>query len=221
MDKRAFKNSIYGGIAQMTRALANPHRLEIIDLLAQGEKTVETIAGEVGASVANVSQHLQVLKQARLVNIRKQGHYVYYTLSDPAIFLAWQSLRSLSIRQLPDVEKLVRDFRTDRDTLEGISIDELLRRLESEQIVLVDVRPTDEYRMGHIPQALSAPPDAWGMSFDHLPRTKEIIAYCRGPFCVYADEAVAHLKSKGYRAFRLEAGFPDWQAQGLPVAVLS
>lgn len=221
MDKRAFKNSIYAGIAQMTRALANPHRLEIIDLLAQGEKTVETIAGEVGASVANASQHLQVLKQARLVNIRKQGHYVYYALSDPAIFLAWQSLRSLSIRQLPDVEKLVRDFRTDRDTLEGISIDELLRRLESEQIVLVDVRPTDEYRMGHIPQALSAPPDAWGMSFDHLPRTKEIIAYCRGPFCVYADEAVAYLRGRSYRAFRLEAGFPDWQAQGLPVAVLS
>lgn len=203
MEKRTFKNSIYGGITQITKALASPQRLEIIDLLAQGEKTVETIAGEVGASVANASQHLQVLKQARLVITRKQGHFVYYALSDPAVFQAWQSLRSLSIRQLPEVEKLIGDFRNDRDTLEGISMDELLGRLESEQVLLVDVRPADEYRMGHIPRALSAPPDAWDEQFDHLPRTKEIIAYCRGPFCMYADEAVSRLKGMGFRAARL------------------
>lgn len=220
MEKRDFKEQVYGGIAQMTKALSNPHRLEIIELLAQGEKTVEAIAAEVSTSVANASQHLQVLKQARLVSVRKQGHYSYYGLFSPEVFNAWHALRSLSIRQLPDVQQVIRDFRTDQKTLEGISLTTLIRKLESNQIVLLDVRPTDEYRIGHIPHAISIPPGEWDEQLEKLPADKEVIAYCRGPFCVFADEAVARLKSMGYRATRLEEGFPDWKLRGLPVACL-
>lgn len=219
MEKREFKESVYGGIAQMTKALSNPHRLEIIDLLAQGEKTVEMIASEIGASIANASQHLQVLKNARLVLIRKRGHFSYYRLANPQVFEAWQALRSLSIRQMPQVERVVRDFRTEIDTLEAVSMEELIGKMEADQVVLLDVRPTEEYQLGHIPKAISVPPNEWDQHLQHIPRNKEVIAYCRGPFCVFADEAVAYLKNQGYRAIRLEEGFPDWKFRGLPVAV--
>ncbi|WP_247236790.1 metalloregulator ArsR/SmtB family transcription factor [Telluribacter sp. SYSU D00476] len=217
MEKREFKERVYGGIAQMTKALSNPHRLEIIELLAQGEKTVEVIAAEVRATVANASQHLQVLKQSRLVNTRKQGHYVYYRLSSPEVFQAWLALRTLSIRELPEVEKVVNDFRKEKNSLEGVSIEELIQKLQADEVIMLDVRPTEEYLLGHIPRAISVPPAEWEQQLLTLPSDKEIIAYCRGPFCVFADDAVALLKSKGYRATRLEAGFPDWKHQGLPV----
>ncbi|WP_345243710.1 metalloregulator ArsR/SmtB family transcription factor [Nibrella saemangeumensis] len=218
MEKRKFKESVYSGISQLTKALSNPHRLEIIDLLAQGEKTVEVIAEEIGQSVANASQHLQVLKQARLVSTRRQGHYIFYNLANPDVFSAWQSLRSLSIRQIPDVKQVLNDFRHERNSLEAISIDELTEKLASDDLILVDVRPAEEYRMGHIPQAISVPVDQWDVQLDTLPLHKEVIAYCRGPFCVFADEAVARLRGKGYRAIRLEEGFPDWKGRGLPIA---
>jgi rhodanese-related sulfurtransferase len=219
MEKRAFKAGVYGGIAQMTKALSNPHRLEVLDLLAQGEKTVEAIAEEINASVANASQHLQVLKQARLVSTRKQGHFVFYSLANPSVFQAWQALRALSIRQLPDVERVVQDFRTERNTLEEISIEELVGRLKADQVLLLDVRPTEEYQAGHIPKAVSIPPGNWEQHLKGLPQDKDVVAYCRGPFCVFADEAVSYLKSRGYRATRLEEGFPDWKLRGLPVAI--
>jgi rhodanese-related sulfurtransferase len=217
VEKREFKQQVYGGIGQLTKALANPHRLEIIDLLAQGEKMVEAIATEIDVSIANASQHLQVLKQARLVTIRKQGHYMFYTLANADVFAVWQALRGLSIRQLPDVEKVIRDYRTGQDALKGISLNVLIGKLERDEVILLDVRPAEEYRMGHIPNALSVPPGEWGQKLEGLPTGKEVIAYCRGPFCVFADEAVAYLKSKGYRAARLDEGFPDWKIRGLPV----
>ncbi|WP_020604927.1 ArsR/SmtB family transcription factor [Spirosoma spitsbergense] len=217
MEKREFKHEVYGGIGQLTKALANPHRLEIIDLLAQGEKMVEAIATEIDVSIANASQHLQVLKQARLVTIRKQGHYMFYTLANADVFAVWQALRGLSISQLPDVEKVIRDYRTGQGALKGISLNVLIGKLERDEVILLDVRPAEEYRMGHIPNALSVPPGEWGQKLEGLPTGEEVIAYCRGPFCVFADEAVAYLKSKGYRAARLDEGFPDWKIRGLPV----
>jgi rhodanese-related sulfurtransferase len=219
MEKRVFKAGVYGGIAQMTKALSNSHRLEVLDLLAQGEKTVEAIAEEINASVANASQHLQVLKQARLVSTRKQGHFVFYSLANPSVFQAWQALRALSIRQLPDVERVVQDFRTERNTLEEISIEELVGRLKADEVLLLDVRPAEEYQAGHIPKAVSIPPGNWEERLKGLPQDKDVVAYCRGPFCVFADEAVSYLKSRGYRATRLEEGFPDWKLRGLPVAI--
>jgi rhodanese-related sulfurtransferase len=218
MGKRAFKESVYGGIAQMTKALSNPHRLEIIDLLAQGEKTVEMIAREIGASIANASQHLQVLKNARLVLNRKHGHFNFYSLANPQVFGAWQALRTLSIGQMPEVAHVVRDFRTERDTLESISLEELIGKMASDEVVLLDVRPVDEYYLGHIPGAISIPPPEWEQ-LHAIPTHKEVVAYCRGPFCVFADEAVAYLKGQGYQAIRLAEGFPDWKLRGLPVAV--
>jgi rhodanese-related sulfurtransferase/DNA-binding transcriptional ArsR family regulator len=219
MEKRAFKEGVYSGIALMTKALSSPNRLEIIDLLAQGEKTVENISAEIGASVANTSQHLQVLKNARLVSTRKQGHFIYYNLANPSVFQAWQALRSLSIRQIPQVEKVINDFRQEKDTLAGVTMEQLVEKMKSDQLVLLDVRPAEEYALGHIPQAISVPPGEWESRLNTLPREKEIIAYCRGPFCVFADEAVAVLKSKGYQAIRLEEGFPDWKLRGLPVSL--
>lgn len=218
MDKRTFKDNVYGNIAQLSKAMANPHRLEIIDLLAQGEKTVEVISGETGLSVANASQHLQVLKKARLVLTRRQSQFIYYKLASLEVFNAWYGLRSLAMHQLPGVEKVISGFRAERGTLEGLSIDALLSRLDSKGIILLDVRPADEYQLGHIPQALTLPPDTWDTRMSSLPRQKEIIVYCRGPFCVYADEAVARLKTAGYHATRLNEGFPDWQRRGLPIA---
>jgi rhodanese-related sulfurtransferase len=203
----------------MTKALSNSHRLEVLDLLAQGEKTVEAIAGEINASVANASQHLQVLRQARLVSTRRQGHFVFYSLANPSVFQAWQALRALSIRQLPDVERVVQEFRTGRNTLEEISIEELVGRLKADEVLLLDVRPTEEYQAGHIPMAVSIPPGNWEERLQGLPQDKDVVAYCRGPFCVFADEAVSYLKSRGYRATRLEEGFPDWKLRGLPVAI--
>ncbi|WP_207509902.1 metalloregulator ArsR/SmtB family transcription factor [Telluribacter humicola] len=217
MEKREFKDRVYGGIAQMTKALSNPHRLEIIELLAQGEKTVEVIAAEIHASVANTSQHLQVLKQSKLLSTRKQGHYIYYRLSSPEVFQAWQALRTLSTRELPEVERVISDFRKEKDSLEGVSMEELIQKLQADEVILLDVRPTEEYLLGHIPKAISVPPGDWEQHLHTLPTEKEIIAYCRGPFCVFADDAVALLKSRGYRAIRLEVGFPDWKLLGLPV----
>ncbi|MDB5240668.1 MAG: metalloregulator ArsR/SmtB family transcription factor [Spirosoma sp.] len=202
----------------MTKAFCNPHRLEIMDLLAQGEKTVEVIAAEISASVANASQHLQVLKQAHLVTTRKQAHHIYYDLANADVFNTWYTLRSLSIRQMPQVKEVIRDFRHERDSLEAVSVDELYQRLHSDEVVLLDVRPTEEYQRGHIPHAISIPLEQWDSLLATLPRHKQIIAYCRGPFCVYSDEAVVQLKRKGYHAVRLEEGFPDWKKRGLPVA---
>jgi len=219
MGKRHFKEALYGSIALMTKALSNPHRLEIIDLLAQGEKTVEAVALEIGASIANASQHLQVLKQARLVSTRRQGHHIFYSLSNNEVFSAWYALRTLSIGQMPQVQQIINDFRSGRDSLEAITIEALQHRLNSDEVLLLDVRPAEEYRQGHIPKAVSVPVDQWDLLLDSFPQHKQIVAYCRGPFCVFADEAVARLKSKGYRAIRLEEGFPDWKSRGLPVAL--
>ena len=217
MEKRNFKDKVYSILADMIKAMANSHRLEIIDLLGQGEKTVEVIAMETDMSVANASQHLQVLKAARFVEIRREGNFVHYKLSHEEIYKSWHNMRELGLERMTEMGKVIKDFRHKRNSVEAIKIDELLIRIESKSIVLLDVRPVGEYKNGHIPKAINIPIEELSARLNKLSKTKEYIAYCRGPFCVYADEAVNMLINKGFKAKRLNEGFPDWKIRGLPV----
>jgi rhodanese-related sulfurtransferase len=219
MHKREFKNKVYEELAKITKALANPHRLEIIELLAQGEFSVEHIASQTSLSVANASQHLQVLKASQLVEITRQGNFIHYRLANTNVFKAWKALRELGVERIATIEKLVRDFRRSKFKFESMTIDELIKKIESGKITILDVRSEAEFNSGHIANAVSIPIDQLPKRLKELPRRNEIITYCRGPFCVYADEAVALLNKAGYKAIRLEEGFPDWQLEGHPVEV--
>jgi rhodanese-related sulfurtransferase/DNA-binding transcriptional ArsR family regulator len=219
MDKREFKNKVYNELAKVTKALGNPRRLEIIELLAQGDYSVEQISLQTDLSIANASQHLQVLKTAQLVDITRNGNFIYYRLADSNVFKAWKALRELGVERIASIEKLVKDFRQLKSKTDSVSIDELLKKLKAGKITILDVRPQNEFNSGHIAQAISIPIDQLRNRLKELPKRNEIIAYCRGPFCVYADEAVALLNKAGYKATRLEEGFPDWQVMGLPVDV--
>ena len=197
--------------------MASPKRLEIVDLLAQGERTVEEIARETEMSVASASQHLQVLKGARMVEVRRVGLYMHYRLADEDVFRTWQAVRDLAESRLAEVEGVVEAYLEDRDALEAVDATELMERLSDEGMIVLDVRPEEEYRAGHIPGAISVPIDALEAALQTLPKDREIVAYCRGPYCVFSDEAVALLRSRGYRARRLRQGLPDWWAAGMPV----
>lgn len=217
MNVRDFKNSIYSELASIAKAMANPHRLEIIELLAQGPSPVEYIADNTGISIANASQHLQTLKSARLVRAEKKGKYNFYSLSNPGVFELWQSMRDLGFAQNAQIEKMLQDFRKSRHNMESVSSDELLERIEQGEALVLDVRPSDEYEAGHIASALSIPQKELIEKLKSLPKNKEIIAYCRGPLCAMADDAIKLLQENGYRAYRFEAGYPEWKNKGLPV----
>lgn len=219
MNKREFKDRVYGELARITKSLANPHRLEIIELLAQGDFSVEQIAEQTNLPIANASQHLQVLKQAQLVDIDRQGNFIYYRLANSNVFKAWKALRELGVERIATLEKLVKDFRQSKFKFESVTIEGLLQKLESGKVTILDVRPATEFNKGHIANAISIPIEELKERMSELPKRGEIIAYCRGPFCVYADEAVAILNKAGYKATRLEEGFPDWKIQELPVEV--
>lgn len=219
MNKREFKDNVYGELARITKSMANPHRLEIIELLAQGEFSVEQVAEQTSLSIANTSQHLQVLKVAQLVDINRQGNFIYYRLANANVFKTWKALRELGVERIATIEKLVRDFRQSKFKFASVTIEGLLQKLESGKVTILDVRPQTEFNKGHIANAVSIPIDELKERMNELPKRTEIIAYCRGPFCVYADEAVALLSKAGYKATRLQEGFPDWQVQELPVQV--
>lgn len=219
MNKRAFKDKVYGELTKITKAMANPHRLEIIELLAQGQFSVEQIAEQCHLPIANASQHLQVLKTAQLVAIHRQGNFIYYRLANTNVFKAWKALRELGVERIEVVEKLVKDFRKSKFDYESVSIEVLIQKLEMGKVTLLDVRPETEYKQGHISNAISIPIDQLAKRLQELPKRIEIVAYCRGPFCVFADEAVALLKKAGYKASRLEEGFPDWHLKNLPIEV--
>ena len=219
MNKREFKDKVYSELARITKSMANPHRLEIIELLAQGEFSVEQIAGQTNLSIANASQHLQVLKVAQLVEINRQGNFIYYRLSNSNVFKAWKALRELGVERIAAIEKVVREFRKSKFDFETVTINGLIEKLESGKVTILDVRPESEFRQGHIANAISIPFDELSKRLKELPKRTEIIAYCRGPFCVYADEAVNILTKAGYKATRLEEGFPDWKLQDLPIEV--
>lgn len=217
MDKRVFKDRVYDELAKITKALANSHRLEIVELLAQGDYSVEQISIQTSLSVANASQHLQVLKTAQLVDITRNGNFIHYRLANVNVFRAWKALRDLGVERIAAIEKLVKDFRQSRFPLESVTIDELIRKLDSGKVTVLDVRPESEFKSGHIAHSISIPFDQLAGRLKELPKRNEIVAYCRGPFCVYADEAVALLNKAGYKAKRLEEGYPDWAVMGLPV----
>ncbi|CEK19281.1 ArsR/SmtB family transcription factor [Chthonomonas calidirosea] len=218
-EKRCFKEALYEQFARIGRALANPHRLELLDLLAQGERTVEDLARETGLSVANVSQHLQILRGARLVDVRRSGLYAYYRLADPHVFSLWRSLRTFGETRLAEIQQVVASYFNNRDSLQAITLQELKERLAEGNVIVIDVRPYEEYLQGHIPAAKAMPLEELERRLQELPRDQEIVAYCRGPYCVFADEAVALLKQHGFKALRLSEGLPDWQDEGLPIEV--
>jgi rhodanese-related sulfurtransferase len=214
---REFKDRLFEQFARVSKALASPKRLEIVDLLAQDECTVEEIAKETEMSVASASQHLQVLKGARMVEVRREGLYMHYRLADEDVFRTWQAVRDLAESRLSEVDGVVEAYLENRDALEAVDATELMERLSEEGVIVLDVRPEEEYHAGHIPGAISVPIDALEAALQTLPRDREIVAYCRGPYCVFSDEAVALLRSRGYRARRLRQGLPDWRAAGRPV----
>jgi DNA-binding transcriptional ArsR family regulator/rhodanese-related sulfurtransferase len=214
---RAFKDRLYALFARIGKTLASPHRLEILELLAQGERTVESLAQEGGLSLANTSQHLQALRQAALVESRKDGLYVYYRLADPAVSDLCRSVRTVAEHRFAELERLVRDHFGDRSAAEPVGMSELLKLARSRELIILDTRPPSEYAAGHIAGALSVPIDALQRRLRELPRDREYVAYCRGPYCVYADRAVEILRARGRRARRLLEGFPEWKAAGLPV----
>jgi rhodanese-related sulfurtransferase len=216
-EHREFKDRLFEQFARVGKALASPKRLEIVDLLAQGERPVEEIAKETAMSVASASQHLQALKAARMVEARREGLYIHYRLSDEDVFRTWQAVRALAESRLAEVDRVVEAYLEDRDALETVDATELMERLSDGSVMVLDVRPGEEYRAGHIPGALSVPVEALEAALQTLPKDRELVAYCRGPYCVFSDEAVALLRARGYRARRLRQGLPDWRAAGMPV----
>jgi len=216
-EHRAFKDQLFEQFARVGRALANPHRLELIDLLAQGERSVEDLAREAAMSVANTSRHLQELRAARLVEVRREGLYGYYRLADDGVFEVWRAMRDLGEARLAEIDRLVGTYLTDRESLEAVCAEELLVKTRKGDVVVLDVRPEQEYRAGHIPGARSVPLEKLEAYLEEIPKDQEVVAYCRGPYCVFSDEAVALLRSRGYQARRLAEGLPDWQAAGMPV----
>ncbi|HSP77688.1 MAG TPA: metalloregulator ArsR/SmtB family transcription factor [Myxococcaceae bacterium] len=217
MSNRAFKDALYEQLSRISKALGSPKRLELVDLLAQGERPVEALARETAMSVASTSQHLQVLREARLVEARKEGLYVHYRLASPAVFSLLQGVRGVAEAQLAELRRVVDMYLGDRDGMAPVGRDELLERARAGEVVVLDVRPAVEYAAGHIAGALSIPIAELEARLEELPRQREIVAYCRGPYCVYADEAVKLLREGGHKARRLQEGFPEWRAAGLPI----
>jgi rhodanese-related sulfurtransferase/DNA-binding transcriptional ArsR family regulator len=218
-EKRRFKTLLYEQFARISKALANPHRLELLDVLAQCERPVEALAQETGMSVANASQHLQVLRTARLVETRREGTSIYYRLASRSVETLWLSLRAVGEAHLAEIDRVVETFLQDRAQWQPINAEVLVEELRSDQVILLDVRPPEEYQAGHLPQALSIPVEELEARLSELPLDKEIVAYCRGPYCVFADEAVLLLRTHGYYARRLEEGVADWRRLALPVEV--
>ena len=214
---RAAKDALFEGFAEVAKALGSGRRAEIVDLLAQGERSVDEIATEIDQSVANTSQHLQVLARAGLVRSRRDGTRVFYRLANERVGELWATVRDVAVRHVADVGVLADEYLGTREEVEQVSAGELQERLERGQVVVLDVRPEREFRAGHIAGARSAPLDELSSLVPTLPRRKELVAYCRGPFCVYADDAVRLLRERGLEARRLDVGFPEWQRAGLPV----
>ena len=217
MRGREFKDALFTQFAQIAGAFASPKRIEIIDLLAQGERHVEALAREAGLTVANTSRHLQVLKAAHLVAARKGGLQVFYRLADPMVLRGYRALQGLSEARLAEVGRLVEDYFGNADGLEPVEKEELLRRARGRDVVVLDVRPLEEYAAGHIAGAVSMPLSTLERRLAELPPGRRVVAYCRGPYCVLAAEAVRLLRRHGVEARRLKEGYPEWRDAGLPV----
>lgn len=217
MSTKSPKSQLFEEFARIGKALSSGVRLEILELLAQGERSVDTLSKLLGQSLANVSQHLQQLRQAGLVLGRKQGQFVYYRLAGDDVVRLISSLHTVGEEHLADVEKLVRSFFLQKDNLEPVAADEVLERARKGLVTVIDVRPSEEYAAGHLPWAINVPLPELERRLGELPKRKEIVAYCRGPYCLMSFEAVQALRQKGYKARRLVAGLPEWRSAGLPI----
>ena len=216
MPDQQFREDLFAQFARIGKALSSPARLEIVYVLNQGEKSVDELAKAARLSVANASQHLLQLKGARLVDSRKRGQRVIYRLASRGVEGLWQCLQKIGEERLLEIRELVRKYMGNRDELEPVTRGQLLERMSRDEVIVVDVRPEDEYRAGHLPQAVSIPPGQLAERMASLPRDREIVAYCRGPYCLISYEAVEILRAHGFRAIRLEDGFPEWKLQDLP-----
>jgi rhodanese-related sulfurtransferase len=213
----AAKGALFDAFASVAQALGSGRRAEIVDVLAQGERSVEEIATEIEQSFANTSPHLQLLLRAGLVRSRRQGTRIYYRLASDRVGDLWAAVREVAERHVAEVHVLADDYLGERDGVEQVAADELQARLAKGSVIVLDVRPEPEYRAGHIPGALSAPLDSLEAVAAKLPKRRQIVAYCRGPYCVYADDAVRLLRERGLKARRLDVGLPEWRRAGLPV----
>jgi rhodanese-related sulfurtransferase len=220
MGDRAAKDALYDAFAEVAKSLGNGRRAEIVDVLAQGERHVEELAGEIGQSIANTSFHLRTLAAAGLVTTRRDGNRIYYRLASEQVALLWAALREVAAAHYADLDDLATAYLGDRQQLESITTDELARRLHDGNLVVVDVRPAAEYAAGHILGARSIPLDRLARELRHLPAELEVVAYCRGPYCVLADDAVRLLRRRGRAARRLDGGYPEWRRAGHPVGAL-
>lgn len=217
MEHDEIKSQLYTLFSRVGKAVSSPARLEILDLLSQSERSVEELARAASLTIGNTSAHLKVLHTAGLVSRRREGQRVYYRLASPEVFRFLRHLETLGNNQLAEVDRLVRLHYQAPDELEPVTSEELLRRVHSADIVVLDVRPPEEYRAGHLPRAINLPPDQVERRLDELPRDKEIVAYCRGPYCLFSVEATAALSERGLRVRRMAEGFPDWRDAGYPV----
>jgi len=218
MGDRATKDALYDGFAVVAKALASGRRAEIVDVLSQGERSVEELAAEIGQSVANTSQHLRHLAGAGLVRTRRDGNRVFYAPTSPQVTHLWTALRAVAADHVAQIDRLAAAYLGDREGLETITRDELARRLRTGEVVVLEVRPAAEYRPGHILGARAVPIAVLHAELDRLAADQDVVAYCRGPYCVYADDAVRELRRRGLPARRLEDGYPEWVGAGLPTA---
>jgi ArsR family transcriptional regulator len=212
------KQRLYAQFAAVAKAIGHEHRLELLEHLGQGQRSVEALAGLAGLSLANASQHLQQLRRAGLIAASRQGKRVIYRLADDAVVGLLAALRQIAERNLGEVDRVVAGYFRARDTMEPVSREELLRRFKDGAVTVLDVRPEDEFALGHLPGAINIPLKQLERRLSELPRRREIVAYCRGPYCVLSFEAVAALRAKGFKVRRLADGLPEWRAAGLPVA---
>jgi rhodanese-related sulfurtransferase/DNA-binding transcriptional ArsR family regulator len=219
MAQRELKDPLYAQFARIGNAVASPRRIELLDLLSQGEKTVEMLADQSSTPLKNTSAQLRVLRQARLVDTRRDGTYVYYRLASDDVFRFLRELQALARNRLAEVKQVASLYIDGRDAMEPVSLDELRRRMRKGDVTVIDVRPEEEFRSGHIPGALSIPVAQLKRRLSEIPKKREVVAYCRGPYCVYSVEAVGILRQHGYRARRADEGLPEWRASALPVSV--
>jgi rhodanese-related sulfurtransferase len=221
MARNTAKAALFDALASVAQALGSGRRAEIVDVLAQGERSVDEIAAEISQSVANTSQHLRLLAKAGLVRTRRDGTRVFYRLASERVGELWAAVRDVAVRHVAEVSVLADEYLGERDGVEQVTASELERRLARGDVVVLDVRPEPEYRAGHIAGARSVPLSRLASLVSDLPRRREVVAYCRGPYCVYADDAVRLLRERGLKARRLDVGYPEWHRAGLPVEIAS
>jgi rhodanese-related sulfurtransferase len=217
MSSRNPKQALFAQFAAVAKALSHPHRIELLEHLAQGERSVDLLAQRVGLSLANASQHLQQMRRAGLVTARRDGKFVFYSLTDDAVLALLSALRGIAEQNIAEVDRVIRSYFNDRDSLEAVTRTELLERSRAGAVTILDVRPEDEFALGHVPGALNIPLRELETRIAELDPAQEIVAYCRGPYCVLSYEAVALLRARGFTTRRLEDGLPEWRAAGLPV----